>query len=174
MTQRTRNRGVVALESALACLLLFGLLPSAVNVAGDEPAKAKPEPAGAGFVPGSEVVLRVPELPLFDQGRVISGENNLIFTVERSDSGMLLLVTRDKQTRGWAYADEVVPVEHAIEYFARVVLNDARNADAYWVLGRLWFYQNDVHRARESESGNPATDEPPGFLPDSKPCLPAA
>ena len=135
------------LKQGSALLLLIEMFSSAVATAGDAPTGAKGSSGRAGSAPGSEVVLKVPELPLFDQGNAISGEDHLTFKVERSESGRLLLVSRDNKIRGWAYTDEVVPLEEATQYFDRVVLNDRLNLDAYWVLGRLWLYQNDNHRA---------------------------
>ncbi len=132
---------------ALASLFVIWLTYSAVAVADDGPARAKGDPASARFAPGSEVVLKVPDLPVFDQGRPISGEDHLTFTVEQSESGRLLLVSRDKAIRGWVYDDEVVSLEQANDYFDQVVVFDKFNLDAYWVLGRLWFYKNDDTRA---------------------------
>jgi tetratricopeptide (TPR) repeat protein len=122
-------------------------LSSAVASAADEPAAAKGKSELARFAPGSEVVLKVPELPLFDDVRVISGEEHLTFTVERAESGRLLLVSRDNTVRGWVFTEQIVPFEQATDYFDHVLLNDKQNLDAYWVLGRLWLYQNDNDRA---------------------------
>ena len=135
------------LNRAVVSLFVIGLISSAAANAGDGPTPATGDRARARFAPGSEVVLKVPELPIFDQGRVISGEDHLTFTVEQSESGRLLLVSRDKAVRGWAYDDEVVSLEQANDYFDQVVLHDKFNLDAYWVLGRLWFYKNDDDRA---------------------------
>ena len=135
------------LKIVSAALLLSAALGSAFAKIGDTPAGAKSTSPLARFAPGSEVVLKVPELPLFDQGNAISGKDHLTFTVERSEAGRLLLVARDNSIRGWAYPDEVVPFEQATSYFDQVVLADKFNPDAYWVLGRLWLYQNDNDRA---------------------------
>jgi tetratricopeptide (TPR) repeat protein len=78
---------------------------------------------------------------------VVDNDGNLTFTVERSERGRLLLVSRDGKTRGWAHQEEVVSLEQAIDHFGRVLVNDLKDADSYWVLGRLWFYLNDVKRA---------------------------
>jgi tetratricopeptide (TPR) repeat protein len=143
ISRRPANR----LTIALASLILSGAFSSAVAVSGDTPAGAQGNSALARITPGSEVVLKVPELPLFDQGNAISAENHLTLTVERTEAGRLLLVSRDNGIRGWAYLEEVVPLEQAIDYFDQVVLADKFNLDAYWVLGRLWLYQNDNDRA---------------------------
>jgi tetratricopeptide (TPR) repeat protein len=89
----------------------------------------------------------VPELPLFDEGNFISAEDHLTFTVERSEAGRLLLVSRDNRMRGWVYPEEVVSLDQATAYFDQVVLADKQSLDAYWVLGRLWLYQGDNDRA---------------------------
>ena len=86
-----------------ALLILSAALGSALAGPGDTPAGAKGNAALARFAPGSEVVLKVPELPLFDQGNAISGKDHLTFTVERAEAGRLLLVSRDNSIRGWAY-----------------------------------------------------------------------
>jgi tetratricopeptide (TPR) repeat protein len=135
------------LKIVSALLILGGIVTSAVAKMGDTPAGAKGKPALARLAPGSEVVLKAPELPLFDEGNAISAEDHLTFTVERSESGRLLLVTRDNGIRGWVYPEEVVPLEQATSYFDQVVLADKQCLDAYWVLGRLWLYQNDNDRA---------------------------
>ena len=132
---------------ALASLFVIGLIYSAVANADDGTYRAKGEPASAGSSLGSEVVLKVPDLPIFDQGRPLSGEDHLTFTVEQSESGRLRLVSRDKAIRGWVYDEEVVSLEQATDYFNQVVLYDKFNLDAYWLLGRLWFYKNDHTRA---------------------------
>jgi tetratricopeptide (TPR) repeat protein len=141
------RRPVDGLKIVWAALLLTRVFSSAVASAGDTPAAAKGRSALARFAPGSLVVLKVPELPLFDEGNVISGEEHLTFTVERSETGRLLLVSRDNRTRGWVYTEEVVPFEQATDYFSQVLLNDRQNLDVYWVLGRLWLYQNENDRA---------------------------
>jgi tetratricopeptide (TPR) repeat protein len=113
----------------------------------DDPPAATSDAARPRFALGSEVVLKLPGLPIFDQGREVPSGENLTFIVERSEAERLLLVSRDRKTRGWAYEDEVVPFEHATDYVGRAVLNDIRDAESFWVLGRLWFYLNDVDRA---------------------------
>jgi tetratricopeptide (TPR) repeat protein len=128
-------------------LIFTGVFASASVTAGDAPAPAKGEPAAAAFAVGSEVVLKLPELPIFDEGRMLSAEDHLTLTVEKSEGGRLVVVSRDKQTRGWVYQDEVVPLEKAKDYFDHAVLNDFRNPDVSWVLGRLYLYQNDDDRA---------------------------
>ena len=59
------------------------------------------------------MILKLPGLPIFDQGRPISAGDNLTFMVERCEAGRVLLVSRDQKTRGWAFEEEVVPFEQA-------------------------------------------------------------
>src|SRR5262249_13778763 len=73
---------------------------------------------------------------------------DLTFTVERSESGRLLLVSRDDQMHCSVFSDEVVPLSEAKDYFDQVVLNDLRNPEALWVLGRLCAYQHNDDRAK--------------------------
>ena len=131
-----------------ASLFVVAIVSSGIASAEERPAPATGDPPRSRFAPGSEVVLKVPELPIFDQqGQALSCEDHLTFTVEQSESGRLLLGSRDKSIRGWAYDDEVVALEQATDYFDQVVVFDKFNLDAYWVLGRLWFYKNDDTRA---------------------------
>ncbi len=132
---------------ALAIVILFGLAPSAVLHAGDDPPVSASGASRPRFATGSEVVLKLPGLPIFDAGRVVDDGDKLTFTVERSEGGRVLLVSRDGKTRGWAHEDEVVSLEQAIEHFGRVLVNDLRDADSFWMLGRLWFYLNDAKSA---------------------------
>ena len=114
----------------------------------DEPAAAKATPAAE---PDSRWARR-----LFSscracrssiKARAISAADHLTFMVERSEAGRLLLVSRDQKSRGWVYEDEVVPLEQATDYLSQVVVNDIRDAESFWVLGRLWFYLNDARTA---------------------------
>ena len=102
---------------------------------------------GSAVCAGSLVVLKLPELPLFDEARAISAQDQLTLTVERAESGRLLLASRDKLIRGWIYDDEVVPLDLAIDYFSQALIRDRSNLEDYWVLGRLWSYRNDNVRA---------------------------
>ena len=113
---------------------------------------------------GSEVVLKLPGLPIFDAGRVVAGRRQPDIHGRASEAGRVLLVSRDQKTRGWVYEEEVVRFEQAVDYFGRVVLNDVRDADSFWVLGRLWFYLNDLNGHRESELRDPAARTAAGLL----------
>ncbi len=132
---------------ALAIVILFGLAPSAALHAGDDPPVSAPSASRPRFATGSEVVLKLPGLPIFDSGRLVDDGDTLTFMVERSEGSRVLLVSRDGKTRGWAYEDEVVSLDQAIEHFGRVLVNDLRDADSFWMLGRLWFYLNDPSSA---------------------------
>jgi tetratricopeptide (TPR) repeat protein len=145
MRQSNSHRPVNGLKLALQTLVLIGLVASAAAQAGDDPAVAAA--TRPRFALGSEVILKLPGLPIFDQDRAISAGDNLTFMVERSEAGRLLLVSRDQKTRGWAYEDEVVSFEQAADYVGQVVVNDVKDAASFWVLGRLWFYLNDDQRA---------------------------
>ena len=147
MRQSNSHRGVRGLIRGFWSLCLIGLIPSAVVWADDKPAAAVAVAARPGFAPGSEVMLKLPGLPIFNEGRVVAPEDNLTFVVDRAEGGRVLLVSRDEKTRGWVYDDELVSLEQAAEYFRQVVQNDTTDGDLSWVLGRLWFYLNDDVRA---------------------------
>ena len=169
MRQWNSRRPVDGLKRAMVSLFLLGPVPSAVVHAGDDPPAATSHAARAPVRPGVRGGSQLPGLPIFDQGREVPAGENLTFMVDRSEAGRLLLVSRDQKTRGWVHEDEVVPFEQATGYFGQVVLNDVRDADSFWVLGRLWFYLNDLDRARESESRDPAPEQPASLLSEPQP-----
>ncbi len=146
MRQSDSHRIVDALILALWSLCLMGPILSAAVRAEDKPATAAAA-ARPRFTPGTEVMLKLPGLPIFDEGRVIAAEDTLTYMVERCEAGRVLLVSRDNKTRGWAYDDELVSLQQAVESFRQVVRNDTRDSDSSWALGRLWFYLNDDGRA---------------------------
>ena len=146
---RLRNsrkpRGATRMAAVLLCVV--GLPTFGAALAQDDAAAAKGDFGAARSAPGSLVVLKLPELPLFDEARAISAEDQLTLTVERAESGRLLLASRDKLIRGWIYDDEVVPLDGAIDYFSQALIRERSNPEDYWVLGRLWSYRNDNVRA---------------------------
>ena len=147
MRKWSLDRPVDGRIRALAIVILFGLAPSAAVHAGNDPPVSASGASRPRFATGSEVVLKLPGLPIFDSGRMVDDGDTLTFMVERSEGSRVLLVSRDGKTRGWAYEDEVVSLEKAIEHFGRVLVNDLRDSDSFWMLGRLWFYLNDAKSA---------------------------
>ena len=137
--------GATRMAAVLLCVV--GLPPFGAALAQHDAAAAKGDSGAARLAPGSLVVLKLPELPLFDEARAISAEDQLTLTVERAESGRLLLASRDKLIRGWIYDDEVVPLDGAIDYFSQALIRERSNPEDYWVLGRLWSYRNDNVRA---------------------------
>jgi len=131
-----------SLRSGLTWLLLLGIASPLAAGAGEDP-----KPAAGSLAPGAEVVLKSADYALNDQGRAISGQDHLTFVIERNEEGRILVVSRDKIIRGWLHADQVVPLNQANDFFSLVVKSDSGNADAYWMRGRLWFYQHDDERA---------------------------
>src|SRR5262249_45775178 len=132
MRNRSSRRPVNGLEIVPAVLLIIISPCTSTSMARDQPATASARPDSERFAAGSEVLLKLPGLPVFDQGRVIADEDDLTFTVERSESGRLLLVSRDDQMHCSVFSDEVVPLSEAKDYFDQVVLNDLRNPEALW------------------------------------------
>ena len=57
------------------------------------------------------------------------------------------MVSRDQSVRGWVFRDQIVPLEQADQYFNRVVANDPRDAEAFWIHARFLYYRNDNERA---------------------------
>lgn len=145
VTADFRLTGRLSLGSAFLFLLciLVGLA-----TAGDEvPRQATGASTQSGLVVGTEVVLKVSDTPLFDQGRLIPSQDNLAFLIEQVEEGRVLVVSRDKSVRGWVIHEHVVPLDQAIDYFTRALDNDPRNSDHLWQRGRICFYVNDDERA---------------------------
>ena len=117
------------------------------SAAGEDPRPANETQAAAPLPVGTEVILKSPDSPLYDQGRFVSSQDCLTFEIEQIERARILVISRDKSVRGWLHADQIVPLDQANAYFSQVVYNDSRNADAYWIRGRLCFYQSDDERA---------------------------
>jgi tetratricopeptide (TPR) repeat protein len=94
-----------------------------------------------------EVILKHPGTGLYDSGHYVSSQDTLTFTVERAEGDRVALVSRDGTVRGWVFSDQVVPLDQASEHLARVVANDPRDADAYWIYARVLHYRRDTERA---------------------------
>jgi tetratricopeptide (TPR) repeat protein len=129
----------------IVCLILS--MHAAAFGLGEEPKPATEGSAASGLRVGSEVVLKLSGTPLFDQNRQVSSEDNLTFFVERLDQDRIQVVSRDKGVRGWVFSDQIIPLEQADEHFDRIVANDPRDAEAFWIHARLLFYRNDGERA---------------------------
>ena len=117
-----------------------------LGVSDDHVPVTESKPASALAV-GAEVVLKLSGTPIFDHGRQVSSQDNLTFFVEVVDKDRILVVSRDKSVRGWVFSDQIVPLERADEHFNRVVANDPRDAEAFWIHARLQYYRDDLERA---------------------------
>ena len=126
-------------ESMLAAILLLSLRAASVLAADDAAATA-------GLRPGTEVVLKAPGVPLQDRGHMVSGQDYLIFVVDRVEQGRVFLYSRDKRVTGSLHLEQVVPIDQALEFFSSAVDHDARNAEAYWMRSRLYLYHDDAER----------------------------
>ena len=92
------------------------------------PAQAVTDWVGKRVVPRSRTfVLRLDGEPVDGSGKVIA-----IYRVERADDGpSLWLQAEGHRLSGWAKADEVVPVERAVDVFAEEVRAHPRDAFPY-------------------------------------------
>jgi tetratricopeptide (TPR) repeat protein len=129
----------------IICLIL-GMHAAAFGVT-DDPASATGDKPASTLRVGTEVVLKLSETPIYDQSRQVSSQDNLTFFVDGVDNDRVQVVARDKSVRGWVFSDQVVALERADEHFQRVVANDPRDAEAFWIHARLLYYRNDSERA---------------------------
>jgi tetratricopeptide (TPR) repeat protein len=141
------HRPQAGLPNSLTVLILIGLAAPGVGYASDDPPASAAVVSRPKFAVGSEVVLKLPGMPLFDDGHPVDDNDNLTFTVERSEGARLLLVSRDQKTRGWAYDEELISLDQAIDHYNRVTVNDPKDPESFWMLGRLWLYKNDAPSA---------------------------
>jgi tetratricopeptide (TPR) repeat protein len=113
----------------------------------EEPRPASERPAASALRVGSEVILTTLDAPLFDQGRLVSARDHLIFLVETVEPERVQVVARDQSIRGWLLRDQVIPIEQADQHFNRVVANDPSDAAAFWTHARVLYYRHDDERA---------------------------
>jgi tetratricopeptide (TPR) repeat protein len=135
------------ITSGVAFLFLLCHLVGLATAGDEVPKHATGASTPSGLVVGTEVVLKVSDTPLFDQGRLISNQDNLAFLIERVEEDRVLVASRDNSVRGWLIHEQVVPLDQAIGYFTRALDNDPRNTDHLWQRGRICFHLNDDDRA---------------------------
>ena len=146
MRQWNSQHRAGVMRRALAIVVLQTMFSSALSDGADEPVPSAIV-ASEGLRPGAIVVLKAPGVPLFDQGNMVSGQDYLTFVVDRVEAGRLSVSSHDKRCRGSLHVEQVVPIDQALEFFSDVISHDARNADAYWMRGRLYLYHQDADRA---------------------------
>jgi tetratricopeptide (TPR) repeat protein len=120
---------------------LFG--PMAIAATWQEPSESV-EP---WLAPGSEVVLKGPDIPLRDGEWLALSRDHLTFTIEKVSGKRLLLASHDKSQCGWMLREYVLPLDQAVEYFSREIERIPHDADAYWMRGRIWAYRSEDERA---------------------------
>jgi tetratricopeptide (TPR) repeat protein len=96
---------------------------------------------------GTEVVLASSDALISEGGHSVSGQDQLIFLVELVDARRVRIVSRDKSVRGWVDQSQLVAIDQADKHFDRIVANDPRDADAFWIHARVLHYQRDFERA---------------------------
>ncbi len=99
---------------------------------------------------GKRVILKSSQFHLWvDNQPVVRSQLELrIYTVERVEGSMLWL--HDPGIEGWAYTDQVVDVDHAIDYFTEVIRLSPQDADAY--THRAWVWQQVRHELDPAQS----------------------
>ena len=113
----------------------------------DDPAAPTNGDPTSTFRVGAEVVLKLSGTPIFHRNRQVSSQDNLTFFVEGVESDRIQVVSRDKSVRGWVFSDQIVTLDRVDEHFNRVVANDLRDTEAFWIHARLQYYRNDSERA---------------------------
>ncbi len=84
--------------------------------------------SAVGLEVGSEVVPASRGLKLRTGDREISPAPGAALKVERIQDGRLLVGLPDGRSRGWVDADQVIPVDRALEYFDRAITENSRDA----------------------------------------------
>ncbi len=134
--------GFGAQQFRWALIALFLVLNGAV-MAVAQTGVAKPE-ASPGLAVGSSVVFKDWKTPINDDRRLVPLGDHLVVAVERVQGDRVLVALRLGKKRGWVGVDQVVPLDRAIVYFDGVIAKDPKNADAYWMRGRLRLSQDRV------------------------------
>jgi tetratricopeptide (TPR) repeat protein len=147
MQSATRSSSACGLNLLLTAIVILRCLAATPLAAGEEPKKADGRGAVYDLAAGMEVVLKSPTLFPLDLAAGRAGGDDLVYVVERSESGRLLLASRDRQTRGWLLCERVVPFAEAAEYFAGVLRNEPRDVEAHWMRARLLACRDDLHGA---------------------------
>jgi tetratricopeptide (TPR) repeat protein len=93
--------------------------------------------AGNGWI-GKRVVQKYPGFQLRIENQVIDPKNRLeTYTVEQVNGPWLWLHTYE--LNGWAPADQVVPVEQAIDFFTDSIRANPGDPQVYMMRGVIWW-----------------------------------
>jgi tetratricopeptide (TPR) repeat protein len=109
----------LAIRATLACLILAGF------------AQAQEKDQWVGM----KVVTKYRRPPKVDGREVEDGSRMLFYAVERTDGDHLWVVS--KGVEGWLRAEDVVPLDRAVDFFTEEIRSDPGNAAAYECLGQV-------------------------------------
>ncbi len=100
-----------------------------------------------GLETGSEVVPASPGLRLRTGDREISPAPGAALKIEQIQGGRLLVELPDGRSRGWVDADQVIPVDRALEHFDRAITENSRDAWLYASRASLRVRRHDYAEA---------------------------
>jgi tetratricopeptide (TPR) repeat protein len=129
------------LERVIISVGLFFTLPLVVQA----PALAQTGPVWIG----KQVVQKYRDFSLAVNGEPVE-RNSLvidIYQVERTDDSLLWLKAETLGSSGWAKAQDVVPLEQAIDFFTHQIEAKPTDPFLYAVRALIWRKRNDVAKA---------------------------
>ena len=108
-----------------------------------------PEPEVEPYLaPGTEVVLKDPNIPLRTGEWLALSRDHLVFDIVAVRGEQLLLAPQhDKDHRGWVQRWQVVALDGAIDFFSREIARSPNNDEAFWMRARVWAYRSADERA---------------------------
>ena len=80
----------------------------------------------------------------------------LVYRVERSDGNVLSLKAVGRKLRGWALAEEVVPLGQAINFFSDQIRIRPNDAFSFAMRAVVWLESDQLDRSRKLRRGNSA------------------
>ena len=96
--------------------------------------------AGNGWI-GKRVVQRYSGFRLRIENQVIDPKSIETYRVEQVNGPWLWIRVEGKGLSGWVLADQVVPVEQAIEFFTDYIRTNPGDAYGYTVRARVWLHE---------------------------------
>ena len=121
---------------------LMSFHPAALIAASGTPCRrptSLASPAGRQRVDRQAVVQRYSEFALKIDNQVVDPNRITFYSVEQVDGPDVRL--QAPQLNGWAPADQVVPVEQAIEFFTESIRLKPGDSFAYTMRGIIWLQE---------------------------------
>ena len=76
---------------------------------------------------------------------VATGDKYRLYSVSQKNGRWLWLVSED--VKGWAQADEVIPIRQAVNYYSEVVKAKPNQPNAYFFRAIVWGLQGELDKA---------------------------